>query len=189
MRPVKIQLSFPICGFDRSFSAIKSAKLNVLAAGLEPFISFQKQEINELTLSSVKVSNKINNLKDNFQAENSTGLLITNPPYGIRTSFQTAQNTSSNHQLSPSENSPQGPSAPDDLDCYQALAYVLKMQFPDWTAWILSGRPSGFTELKASHRYSVKNGQIDCRFLCYKIRSAPLVKTYKDPMYKNTYNK
>ena len=182
-------LPFPICGFDKSFSAIKSAKLNVLAAGLEPFISFQRQEINELTLLSVKMPNKINNLKDNLQVNNSTGLLIINPPYGIRTSFQTAQNTSSNHQLSPLENDQQSPSAPDDLDCYKALAHVLKMQFPDWTAWILTGRPSSFTQLKASYRYSVKNGQIDCRFLCYKIRKGPLTKLYLDPAYKSTYSK
>lgn len=183
------QLSFPICGFDRSFSAIKTAKLNALAAGVESFIYFQKKDINELTLSSVKILNKINNLKDNLQAKNSTGLLITNPPYGIRSSFQTNQNTSSNHQLSYVENNQQSPSAPDDLDCYKALSYVLKIQFQGWTAWVLSGRSSSFTQLKASHKYFVKNGQIDCRFLCYKIRSNPLVKVYIDPMYKSTVKK
>ncbi len=187
------QLPFPICGFDRSSFAIKCARSNASAAGVDSLICFQKKEINELTLSAVRMPNEVSRLQDKAQVNSLAGLVITNPPYGIRTSFQTNQNTSSNNRLSHLENNspstPDGPSAPDDLDCCKALSYILKTQFQGWVAWILSGRPSSFTQLKTSNRYSVKNGQIDCRFLCYRIRQGPLVKSYFDPAYKNTYSK
>ena len=193
----KEQLPFPIYGFDRSFFAIKSAKLNALAAGVESFIHFQQKEINELALSSVKTfhdktTDDKTSLKDKTNTEKTkalTGLLITNPPYGIRSKVQTAQDTSSNTPSSPTTEIQQKEPSVSHLDCYKALSHVLKMQFQDWTAWILSGRVSSFTQLKASHRYSIKNGPIDCRFLCYKIRQAPLIKLYVDPAYKNTYNR
>ena len=189
----KKQLPFPICGFDKSASAVKSAKLNALAAQVESFVHFQKKEIDELTLQSIKKVSKMNGLENknqvSAQAKNLTGLLITNPPYGIRSSFQTTKNTSLDTSSNPSEEVLQKQPSVDSLDCYKALSYIIKSQFQDWTAWILSGRLSSFTQLKASHKYFVKNGQIDCRFLCYKIRSTPLVKTYMDPMYKNTLNR
>lgn len=177
------QLSFPIYGFDKSSFAIKCAKANALAAGVDAFINFQQKEINDLSSKAIKI---------NTHSKTFAGLIVTNPPYGKRMSFDTAKSQKAanltgidkkQNKLLREDNSL------DYSDCYRALSYILKTQFQGWTAWILSGKVAAFTQLKASYKYPVRNGQIDCRFLCYKIRSNPLTQLYVDPSYKKLYKK
>ncbi len=77
------------------------------------------------------------------------GVLIVNPPYGERLGIT------------------------EELkDVYRDLAYQLKREFVGWTCWMLSGNEelTGALRLKASKRVPVYNGNINCRFLEYKIK-------------------
>lgn len=77
------------------------------------------------------------------------GILITNPPYAIRLGDE------------------------DNLrDVYRDFGFTLRSRFQGWTAWILSGNRDliGDLKLKASRRFQVFNGAIECRFLKYEIK-------------------
>ena len=76
------------------------------------------------------------------------GLIVTNPPYGERLSD------------------------PYDLqDLYKDFGHILKENFKGWTMWMISGNPDlpGHLRLKASRKFPVNNGGLDCRFLKYEI--------------------
>lgn len=77
------------------------------------------------------------------------GIVIVNPPYGERLGEQ--------EKL---------------IGLYTQFANVLKREFPDWNAWILSGSEalSEALHLKAERRIRVYNGTLECRFLNYPIR-------------------
>lgn len=77
------------------------------------------------------------------------GLVVVNPPYGARIGDE------------------------DNLrDVYRDLGYTLKHRFQGWDAWILSGNKDliGDLKLKASRRFMIYNGSIECRFLKYTMR-------------------
>ncbi len=77
------------------------------------------------------------------------GLIIVNPPYGERLGIT------------------------EELkDVYRDLSFQLRQHFKGWTLWILSGNEelTGALKMKASKSYRVYNGNIECRFLEYKIR-------------------
>lgn len=77
------------------------------------------------------------------------GLIIANPPYGTRIGDE------------------------DNLrDVYRDLGYTLKHRFQGWDAWILSGNKDLIADLKlkASRKFMVFNGNIECRFLKYTMR-------------------
>ncbi len=76
------------------------------------------------------------------------GIIIVNPPYGERMGVT------------------------EDLkDVYRDFSYGLKRNFKGWTMWMISGNEelSAALKLKASRKIQVYNGNIDCRFLEYKI--------------------
>lgn len=76
------------------------------------------------------------------------GTIITNPPYGERLG-----------------------DADDLAGWYPLLGDWLKRRFAGWTAWIISGDPllPKAIGLKASRRIPLFNGQIETRFLQYKL--------------------
>lgn len=77
-----------------------------------------------------------------------TGMLIVNPPYGAR--------------LNDGENLER---------LYEDFAAHLKTHFKGWTMWLLSGNLelTKALRLKATKKFLVMNGDIECRFLCYPI--------------------
>lgn len=78
-----------------------------------------------------------------------TGMIIVNPPYGERLGIT------------------------EELkDVYRDLSFQLRQHFKGWTLWILSGNEdlTGALKMKATKSYRVYNGNIECRFLEYKIR-------------------
>lgn len=78
------------------------------------------------------------------------GLVILNPPYGARIGDE------------------------DNLrDVYRDLGYTLKHRFQGWDAWILSGNKDLIADmkLKASRKFMVFNGSIECRLLKYSMRA------------------
>jgi len=82
-----------------------------------------------------------------------TGLIVTNPPYGVRLG----------------EAGELGP-------LYEALGDTLKHRFPGWTAWVLSGNRAldRHLGLRAASRHVVWNGPIECRFIELPVATRPV---------------
>jgi 23S rRNA G2445 N2-methylase RlmL len=77
------------------------------------------------------------------------GLVITNPPYGVRMG---------DHKM---------------LEwVFRDFSHSLKESFNDWDIWILSAsqEQSSSFGLKASQKFQVFNGNLECRFLKYHIK-------------------
>lgn len=77
------------------------------------------------------------------------GIIIINPPYGTRIGEE------------------------DNLrDVYRDLGYTLKNRFKGWDCYILSGNKDLIRDLKlkASHKFFVYNGSLECRLLKYTIK-------------------
>jgi putative N6-adenine-specific DNA methylase len=76
------------------------------------------------------------------------GLILTNPPYGTRLGNKESAK-----------------------DIYRDLAYTMKNRFKGWSAFVLSGDPelSAAMKLKATRRFPVYNGPIECRLLKYDL--------------------
>lgn len=120
-----------ILGYDMDRKAIGAAQANAIAAGVDEHVVFRKQNV------------------DLLEPPEGRGIVIVNPPYGIRLGDV-------------------------DLlkDSYRDLGFALKTKFKGWTAWVLSGDPElpSFMGLKATRRMPIYNGPIECRFLKYEIR-------------------
>lgn len=119
-------------GFDMDRKAIVAAVDNAKAAGVDEHIVFKRGTV------------------DMIEAPPEKGIVIVNPPYGVRLGD------------------------PDLLkDSYRDLGFALKTKFKGWTAWVLSGDAElpGFMGLKSTRRIPVYNGPIECRFLKYEIRA------------------
>jgi 23S rRNA G2445 N2-methylase RlmL len=82
------------------------------------------------------------------ELEGKKGILIVNPPYGERLGVD--------EQLK---------------DVYRDFAFGLKQNFKGWTMWMISGNDelTAALKLKSSRKIQVFNGNLDCRFLEYKI--------------------
>lgn len=82
------------------------------------------------------------------ELEGRKGLIVVNPPYGERLGVD------------------------EELkDVYRDFAFGLKKSFKGWTMWMISGNDelTGALKLKATRKIQLYNGNIDCRFLEYKI--------------------
>jgi putative N6-adenine-specific DNA methylase len=77
------------------------------------------------------------------------GVILCNPPYGVR--------------MAGGEEEVAG--------FYRALGEALKKRCAGWTAYLLSGNPEATRHLglKASRRFPLRNGPIDCRLLKYEL--------------------
>jgi putative N6-adenine-specific DNA methylase len=75
------------------------------------------------------------------------GTLIINPPYGHRLGTQ------------------------DMAEFYGRIGSTLKHGYAGYTAWILSGDLTGLRQvaLKPSRKYTLLNGDIECRFQGYEL--------------------
>ena len=84
-----------------------------------------------------------------FQLPPGLGFLICNPPYGKRIGDE--------NELP---------------NLYKQLGEYCKEQASGWDLWLLNGNPklSKYLGMKASRRFQVNNGSIDCRWLNYKIK-------------------
>ena len=120
----------PIYGSDLYGRTVDSARMNLRDAGLEAAVTLK--QVNLLELS----------------APAATGLLVTNPPYGVR--------------LGEKE---------DLAQFYPQLGDTLKKRFAGWTAFILSGDPelAKLIRLSASKRTVLYNGALECRLYEYRM--------------------
>ena len=119
-----------IVACDRSAKAIQAAKENVAAAGLADAIDLRQADV--LTLS----------------APADTGILVTNPPYGVR--------VGDDEELA---------------EFYPRLGDWLKQHCPGWTAYLFTGdlRLPKLIRLSPSRRTPLFNGAIECRLYEFKM--------------------
>lgn len=115
-------------GYDVDAKVVKQAQANAREAGVDDLISFRRHAMETL------------------EAPVEKGILITNPPYGVRLGEEETLK-----------------------DVYRDLAFTLKNRFKGWSAFVLSGSPalSSAMKLKATRKSPVYNGRIECRLLKY----------------------
>ncbi len=120
-------------GYDKDRKAIKMAVDNARKAGVDHLIQFTRKDIVELDEAPVE-----------------KGIIITNPPYGIRVGDEFFL-----------------------VETYKNFAFTLKNKFKGWDVWVLSGNRE-LTQhfgMRAEKRFPVINGGIDCRFIHYKVKA------------------
>jgi 23S rRNA (guanine2445-N2)-methyltransferase len=119
-----------IYGGDLSGDVLKAARSNLIAAGLEKVVSLKRANVLEIS------------------APANEGIIVTNPPYGVRLGEQQAL-----------------------AEFYPKLGDVLKKQFVGWRVYLLSAdmRLPKLIRLAASKRTPLFNGALECRLYEYKM--------------------
>lgn len=119
-----------IHGSDLYGRTVDAARANLRDMGLEAAVSLK--QVNLLELSAPAPS----------------GLLVTNPPYGVRLGEKEAL-----------------------AKLYPELGHLLKRRFAGWTAYIFSGDPDlpKLIRLAATRRTVLYNGAIECRLYEYRM--------------------
>ena len=119
-----------IYGSDLSGDTLKAARANLMASGLEKIVSLKRADVLEISAPALE------------------GIIVTNPPYGVRLGEQQAL-----------------------AEFYPKLGDVLKKQFSGWRAYLLSAdmRLPKLIRLAASKRTPLFNGALECRLFEYKM--------------------
>jgi putative N6-adenine-specific DNA methylase len=119
-----------IYGSDLSDEVLKAARANLMAAGLEKIVSLKRANMLEISAPAKQ------------------GIIVTNPPYGVRLGEQQAL-----------------------AEFYPKLGDVLKKQFSGWRAYLLSAdmRLPKLIRLAATKRTPLFNGALECRLFEYKM--------------------
>jgi putative N6-adenine-specific DNA methylase len=120
----------PLFGSDLYGDALADARTNLAAAGLSEVVTLKQANVLEVS------------------APAPTGILVTNPPYGVRIGEQ--------QELAA---------------LYPKLGDVLKKKFSGWNAYIFTADPAlpKLIRLTASRRTPLFNGALECRLLEYKM--------------------
>ena len=122
-------------GSDLYGDALKLARENFAAVGLEHVVSLKQANVLEVS------------------APAGEGILVTNPPYGVRIGEQ------------------------DELAAfYPKLGTVLKHKFPGWRAYLFTGdlRLPKLIGLSPSKRTPLYNGALECRLYEFKMVSGAM---------------
>jgi putative N6-adenine-specific DNA methylase len=121
--------NFPIIASDKSYKAFKTAKSNLKQAGLHKDIML------------------LNKPFEKVNPETGKGILMFNPPYGVRLEEQ------------------------DLTALYRHIGDVLKNRFQGYEAWIITGNPAAakFIGLKSSKKIILFNGPIESRFIKFEM--------------------
>lgn len=130
-------LGLRIYGSDSHGSALNHARENLSAAGLADLVRLSEMDFVQLTPPA------------------SEGILITNPPYGVRMG--------------------------DLGEFYVQMGSVLKQQFAGWRVYILTadlGLP-GQIRLAESRRIPLFNGALECRLFEFKMVKGTMRRTRK----------
>ena len=119
-----------IYGSDLSADTLKAARANLMASGLEKIVSLRRADVLEIAAPAIE------------------GIIVTNPPYGVRLGEQQAL-----------------------AEFYPKLGDVLKKNFSGWRAYLLSAdmRLPKLIRLAASKRTPLFNGALECRLFEYKM--------------------
>ncbi len=124
-----------IYGGDISGDALQATRMNLAAAGLEKAVTLEQADVLEIA------------------APANEGVMVTNPPYGVRLGEQRAL-----------------------AGFYPKLGDVLKKRFSGWRAYLLSAdmRLPKLIHLAASKRIPLFNGALECRLFEYKMVAGPM---------------
>jgi putative N6-adenine-specific DNA methylase len=122
--------TLPIFGADLYGEQLTLARANLASAGLAESVSLKQANVLELP------------------APAESGVMITNPPYGVRLGEQ--------QELA---------------EFYPKLAHALKAKYAGWNAWIFTGdlRLPKLIGLKPSRRIPLYNGALECRLYAFDI--------------------
>ena len=120
----------PIYGSDLSATVLKAAQANLTAAGLEKVVNLKQVSVLDISAPAKE------------------GIIVSNPPYGVRLGEQRAL-----------------------AEFYPKLGDVLKKQFSGWHVYLLSAdmRLPKLIRLATSKRTPLYNGAIECRLFEYKM--------------------
>jgi putative N6-adenine-specific DNA methylase len=126
----KPKVPLAIYGSDRSSEVLKAARANLAAAGLEKVVNLNRANVLEITAPAKE------------------GIIVTNPPYGVRLGEQ--------QELA---------------ELYPKLGDLLKKKFTGWRAYLLSAdmRLPKLIRLAVSKRMPLFNGALECRLFEYKM--------------------
>jgi len=126
----KPKLPLPIYGSDSSADVLKAARANLTAAGLEKVVNLKQANVLDISAPAKE------------------GIIVTNPPYGVRLGEQQAL-----------------------AEFYPKLGDVLKRKFSGWHVYLLSAdmRLPKLIRLATSKRTPLYNGAIECRLFEYKM--------------------
>ena len=119
-----------IYGYDKQAVTLKAAQTNLKAAGLSDAVTLQQVDVLHIHPPAEK------------------GIIVTNPPYGMRTGNPTQLAT-----------------------FYPQFGDVLKHRFPGWRAYVFTADPlfPKLIGLASSRRTPLFNGALECRLLEYKL--------------------
>lgn len=123
-----------LLGFDQSPAALSAAKTNAMRAGIPALISVHGQSLGQLSRPEALTA--------------TSGLLMTNPPYGERLG-----------------------ELPELVRLYSQLGEKAKALFPGWTLALFTGNPDlgHRLGLRAHKQYALKNGALDAKLLLMDI--------------------
>jgi putative N6-adenine-specific DNA methylase len=126
----KPKVPLAIYGSDLSGDVLQAARANLMAAGLDKVVSLERANVLEISAPAKE------------------GIIVTNPPYGVRLGEQQAL-----------------------AKFYPKLGDVLKKQFCGWRAYLFSAdmRLPKLIHLAASRRIPLYNGALECRLFEYKM--------------------
>ena len=119
-------------GYDRDASAIRAALENVASAGLQGIVHLERRELEAFTAEQA-----------------TTGLVVTNPPYGERIGDEEKLR-----------------------DLYTLLGKQLREQFLGWRAVVFTGNPplARNIGMHAKRSHTFFNGAIECRLLRFEVQ-------------------
>ncbi|QSI77501.1 THUMP domain-containing class I SAM-dependent RNA methyltransferase [Niveibacterium microcysteis] len=135
-------------GADIDMRAVDAARYNLREAGLDDLAQFRTSDILKL------------------EAPESRGVLLCNPPYGVRL---TAPRAAAGRRDEPA---PAAEGEESELAAwYPKLGDHLKHAFAGWQCFFFSGDPALPKKigLKASRRTPLMNGDIECRLFAYDV--------------------
>jgi putative N6-adenine-specific DNA methylase len=127
---VKPARDLAIFGSDRYGDALKLARENLAALGVQDAVPLKQADVTDTP------------------APAESGILVTNPPYGVRLQDQQKM-----------------------AELYPKLGDALKKKFSGWTAYIFTAdmRLSKLIGLSASRRTPLYNGALECRLFEFKL--------------------
>ena len=143
-------------GSDRDPLAVRDARANAQHAGIGSWVQFEVRQLADAepaTVAEPSGDDADGDVAGGSQTRAATGLLCTNPPYGVRL---------------------------DDLEAARAvhreLGEVLRERFQGWHAAVLTGAPQLGMELgiRAARTHALWNGAIECRLLRMTVEAASL---------------
>jgi 23S rRNA (guanine2445-N2)-methyltransferase / 23S rRNA (guanine2069-N7)-methyltransferase len=133
-RAAGLHRTMTIVGQDIDAEALRVARANAARAGVDGLVEFRAQD-----------------LADARPVGTAPGLLVANPPYGVRLGSEA-----------------------ELIKLYSLLGATLRSHFSGWNAALFTARPDLTPRLglRAHKLYALKNGAIDCKLLLFGIPAA-----------------